>query len=80
MGKNFVGASVNVGGTTVATAKPLGTNKMDTAKESQDALTVVQVGPMVLPVKAAINMGYLQRNAAGVLVELNPPQPTTRVG
>lgn len=80
MSRELAGASVNAGGTKIATAKAMGTNPLDTTKASNDAHTLVSHGSQLIPVAKAINMGHLQRNAAGTLEELNPPQPATRVG
>lgn len=80
MSTNLKGASVNAGGTRIATAKPLGTSVKDTSKVLLDASTVVMHGASEVDVKSAINMGLLRRNAAGVLEELNPAQPYTRQG
>lgn len=80
MAKNLLGATVNGSGTKIASAAPLGTSKLDTSKADLDASTVVTVGSQRLTVKAAINMGLLQRDASGTLVELNPAQAATRQG
>lgn len=80
MAKNLVGASVNAAGIKIAGAKAIGTAAKDTSKGSLDASTVVPHGSATIDVKSAINMGLLQRNAAGVLEELNPAQPYTRQG
>jgi len=80
MSTNLVGASVNASGTKIAAAKSLGTGVLNTASKDNDPNTVVPHGAMVIPVKAAINMGILRRNAAGTLEELNPAQPYTRQG
>lgn len=80
MSREIAGATVNASGTKIATAKVLGTAPLDTTKASNDAHTLVAHGSMTIPVAKAINMGHLQRNAAGTLEELNPPQPATRVG
>lgn len=76
---NLIGASVNAGGTKIAAAKALGSSTLDTTKAVNDSHTLVPHGNLMLPIKAAINMGLLQRNSAGTLVELNPAQPATRV-
>lgn len=76
---NLVGASVNAGGTKIAAAKALGSSPLDTTKAINDTHTLVPHGNQMIPVKAAINMGLLQRNASGALVELNGPQAATRV-
>ena len=80
MARNLVGASVNAGGTRIAAVRAVGTNQLDTTKPANDKLAVVPHGNMNVHVGAAINMGILQRDSAGVLTELNPPQPFTRVG
>lgn len=80
MAKNLVGASVNGSGTKIAAAKALGTAAKNTAVATNDAHTLVPHGNQMVPVKAAINMGLLQRDSSGTLVELNPAQPATRVG
>jgi hypothetical protein len=77
---NLIGATVNGSGTKIAAAKVLGTGSLDTTKAGNDAHTTVPHRGMSIPIKAAINMGLLQRNAAGVLVELNPASTPTRVG
>lgn len=77
---NLVGASVNTGGTKIATAKLVGTGTLNTTDKGGDSNTVISHGAMSIPVKAAINMGILRRNAAGVLEELKPAQPHTRQG
>ena len=80
MSTNLVGATVNAGGTRIANAKSVGTNKLDTAQASLDHGAVVPNGNQLVPVKAAINMGILRRNSSGTLEELNPPTTPTRVG
>jgi hypothetical protein len=78
--RNFMGASVNGAGVMIATAKPFGTSVLDTTKEALDHTTTVKHGGREMTIKAAIAMGYLHRNAAGTLEELNQAQPYTRVG
>lgn len=80
MSTNLVGASVNGSGTKVSTAKALGSGALNTSDRGNDHHTTVQVGSAAMTIKAAINMGILRRNSSGVLEELNPPQPFTRVG
>lgn len=81
MSTNLVGASVNAGGTKIAAAKSIGTGSLNTSDKTNDASTVVPLGSMSIPVKAAINSGILRRNpSTGVLEELNPAQPYTRQG
>lgn len=71
---------MNASGTKIATAKPVGMSPLDTSKATLDTSTIVLHGSTEVDIKSAINMGLLQRNAAGTLVELNPAQPYTRQG
>ena len=80
MSRELAGATVNASGTKIATAKAMGTNPLNTANPVYDSHTLVAHGGMSIPVSKSINMGHLQRNAAGAMEELNPPQPATRVG
>lgn len=80
MSKNLQGATVNGAGTKIATAKALGTSPVNTAVRANDNHTTVKIGNMDVPIKAAIEMGYLQRDSSGTLVELNGPVTPTRVG
>lgn len=76
---NLIGATVNASGTKVATAKALGSGKLDTSDPKNDTHTIIKHGNQEMTVQNAINMGILQRNAAGVLVELDTPKAVTRV-
>lgn len=75
-----VGSSVNASGVVIATARAFGTGALDTSNPANDGHTVVKIGGAELTIRDAINMGILRRNSSGVLEELNPPQPYSRVG
>lgn len=75
------GASVNALGTLLDSAKAFGSSPLDLTNPLYDTSTVVLYGSQSLTILEAINMGLLQRNpTTGVLEELNPAQPATRVG
>lgn len=69
---------MNGSGTLLATARPLGTNKMDLSDPALDHGTVISYGSESIPINEAIRMGLLWRDATGTLVELNQAQPYTR--
>lgn len=71
------GATVNTSGTLIATASPIGTNKMDLTNASLDHGTSILFGSETISVAEAIRMGLLWRDATGTLVELNRSQPAT---
>lgn len=77
--RNFKGAIVNGSGTRIAAIRAIGTATAATTASNEAGATVPH-GSMRVDVKSAINMGILDRNASGVLVELNPPAAHTRVG
>lgn len=77
---NLTGSSVNAGGTKIATAKTHGSSTLDTTKPLLDPTTYIKHGNLDISVKSAINMGLLNRDSSGVLVELNGPVTPTRVG
>jgi hypothetical protein len=72
------GATVNASGTLIATARPIGTNKMDLTDASLDHGTSILYGNETIPIHEAIRMGLLWRDATNTLVELNQAQPATR--
>ena len=72
------GATVNTSGTLLATARPLGTNKMDLTNPALDHGTVIKYGNELIPIHEALRMGILWRDATNSLVELYPAQPVTR--
>jgi hypothetical protein len=80
MSTNLVGATVNAGGTKIATSKALGTGTLNTSNPANDHHTVIKVGSTGMTIKNAISAGLLRRNSSGVLEELNLAQPCTRVG
>lgn len=72
------GATVNASGTLIATARPIGTNKMDLTNQALDHGTSILYGGETIPIHEAIRMGLLWRDATNTLVELNQAQPATR--
>ena len=76
-----IGASVNASPTIPATARAFGTAAAPApTNPSRDTDTLVSIGGGVsVPLKAALAMGLLRRNAAGVVSELNRAAAPTRV-
>lgn len=78
MSRNLQGAVVNGAGTRIAAARVLGTAAaVATATPARDVDTLVSNGNQLITIKAAINLGILQRDDSGTLVELNPPAAPT---